>query len=117
MVIACGSNSGVRATFKDAVPQVYADMPRRKTESLSQRASRIQLLLLDVDGVLTDGSIIYADDGTELKRFHVRDGSGLKLWRQQGMRAAILSGRKSRAVAVRAKELGITPVFQGRSDK
>lgn len=92
-------------------------MPDRKPESLPQRVARIELLLLDVDGVLTDGSIIYHDTGTELKRFHVRDGSGLKFWRQMGKRAAILSGRKSRAVAVRAKELGISPVFQGRSDK
>jgi 3-deoxy-D-manno-octulosonate 8-phosphate phosphatase (KDO 8-P phosphatase) len=53
----------------------------------------------------------------ELKRFHVRDGSGLKFWRLAGNRAAILSGRTSPAVAIRAAELGINPVFQGREDK
>ena len=77
----------------------------------------IRLLLLDVDGVLTDGSIIYSDSGEELKRFHVRDGSGLKLWQSAGMHAAILSGRSSPAVVRRAAELGVSPVLQGRSDK
>jgi 3-deoxy-D-manno-octulosonate 8-phosphate phosphatase (KDO 8-P phosphatase) len=84
---------------------------------LAARAAAIELLLLDVDGVLTDGSVIYADDGTELKRFHVRDGSGLKLWRLAGKRAAIVSGRKSVAVDRRAAELGVAPVIQGRDDK
>lgn len=84
---------------------------------LAARAAAIELLLLDVDGVLTDGGVIYADDGTELKRFHVRDGSGLKLWRLAGKRAAIVSGRKSAAVERRAAELGISPVVQGRDDK
>jgi 3-deoxy-D-manno-octulosonate 8-phosphate phosphatase (KDO 8-P phosphatase) len=84
---------------------------------LPARARAIELILLDVDGVLTDGSVIYADDGSELKRFHVRDGSGLKLWRAAGKRAAIVSGRKSGAVERRAAELGISPVLQGRDDK
>src|SRR5437764_5926334 len=85
--------------------------------TLSQRAAAIELLLLDVDGVLTDGSIVYADDGVEIKAFHVRDGSGLKLWQLQGKRAAVISGRRSRAVEVRAAELGIDPVIQGAADK
>src|SRR4051794_41801984 len=72
-------------------------MSQLTADELTSRAARIRLLLLDVDGVLTDGSIIYADDGTELKRFHVRDGSGLKLWRLAGNRAAVLSGRTSPA--------------------
>ncbi|MBM3979465.1 MAG: phenylphosphate carboxylase subunit delta [Planctomycetes bacterium] len=84
---------------------------------LAARAAAIELLVLDVDGVLTDGSVIYADDGSELKRFHVRDGSGLKLWRAAGKRAAIISGRKSVAVERRAAELGVAPVLQGRDDK
>ena len=84
---------------------------------LPARAAAIELLLLDVDGVLTDGSVIYADDGSELKRFHVRDGSGLKLWHAAGKRSAIVSGRKSVAVERRASELGIRPVLQGRDDK
>lgn len=84
---------------------------------LTERAARIELLLLDVDGVLTDGGVVYLDDGRELKRFHVRDGSGLKLWRAAGKRAAIVSGRSSPAVERRAAELGIVPVLQGRDDK
>lgn len=84
---------------------------------LAARAAAIELLLLDVDGVLTDGSVVYADDGTELKRFHVRDGTGLKLWRAAGKRSVIVSGRKSVAVERRAAELGIDPVLQGRDDK
>ena len=84
---------------------------------LAARAARVRLLLLDVDGVLTDGRIVYADDGAELKRFHVRDGSGLKLWHAAGKRSAIVSGRKSAAVERRAGELGIRPVLQGRDDK
>jgi 3-deoxy-D-manno-octulosonate 8-phosphate phosphatase (KDO 8-P phosphatase) len=84
---------------------------------MNERAARIELLLLDVDGVLTDGSITYTDAGEELKRFHVRDGSGLKLWRAAGHRAAIVSGRASPAVTRRAAELGVAPVLQGREDK
>jgi 3-deoxy-D-manno-octulosonate 8-phosphate phosphatase (KDO 8-P phosphatase) len=84
---------------------------------LAARAAKIELLLLDVDGVLTDGSIMYTDAGAEVKRFHVRDGSGLKLWHLAGKRSAIVSGRKSQAVERRAAELGIAPVLQGQSDK
>ena len=90
-------------------------MPNPST--FARRAARIELLLLDVDGVLTDGGIYYTDSGIELKRFHVRDGSGLKYWRLAGKRAAIVSGRKSAAVDVRAAELGITPVLQGYAEK
>ncbi len=88
-----------------------------QTTELAMRASALELLLLDVDGVLTDGSIFYADDGAELKRFHVRDGSGLKLWHSAGKRSALVSGRTSLAVDRRASELGIRPVLQGRDDK
>jgi 3-deoxy-D-manno-octulosonate 8-phosphate phosphatase (KDO 8-P phosphatase) len=90
-----------------------ADSPDR----LSQRCAPIELLLLDVDGVLTDGGIIYGDDGVELKEFHVRDGAGLQLWRRAGKRAAILTGRTSRVVEVRAAEVGISTVLQGAADK
>ena len=79
--------------------------------------ARVQLLLLDVDGVLTDGRIVYTDAGQEVKAFHVRDGSGLKFWRRSGRRVAILSGRSSPAVARRAAELGIDPVVQGADEK
>ncbi len=92
-------------------------MPTANRVPLAERIAAVRLLVLDVDGVLTDGSIVYSDGGEELKRFHVRDGSGLKLWRTAGFHAAILSGRSSPAVTRRAGELGLTPVLQGRSDK
>jgi YrbI family 3-deoxy-D-manno-octulosonate 8-phosphate phosphatase len=88
-----------------------------RTDGLSQRCLAIELLLLDVDGVLTDGGIIYGDDGVELKVFHVRDGSGLKIWHCAGKRSALISGRSSRVVEVRAAELAISVVLQGASDK
>lgn len=77
----------------------------------------VRLLVLDVDGVLTDGSIVYSDAGEELKRFHVRDGAAIKLWQRAGHAVAFLSGRSSPAVSRRAAELGVTLVLQGRADK
>jgi 3-deoxy-D-manno-octulosonate 8-phosphate phosphatase (KDO 8-P phosphatase) len=85
--------------------------------TLAERCAGIELLVVDVDGVLTDGSVVYTDNGVEVKAFHVRDGSGLKLWRLAGKTAALISGRTSRAVEVRAAELGIAPVVQGAADK
>ena len=82
-----------------------------------ERCARIDALVLDVDGVLTDGSIVYTDAGVELKAFHVRDGSGLKLWELEGKRTAIITGRQSPIVERRAKELGISHVVQGAADK
>ena len=67
---------------------------------LRARCAAIDLLVLDVDGVLTDGGIIYTDAGAELKQFHVRDGSGLKIWQFVGKRTAIITGRTSRVVEV-----------------
>jgi 3-deoxy-D-manno-octulosonate 8-phosphate phosphatase (KDO 8-P phosphatase) len=87
------------------------------SKSVAGRCSRIELLVLDVDGVLSDGAIIYADTGMELKHFHVRDGSGLKIWHASGKRTAIITGRNSRVVEMRAAELGIETVIQGAADK
>jgi 3-deoxy-D-manno-octulosonate 8-phosphate phosphatase (KDO 8-P phosphatase) len=87
------------------------------SDEIVLRAAKIQLLLLDVDGVLTDGSILYTSDRIEIKRFHVRDGSGLKFWHLAGKRTAIISGRTSAAVEHRATELGISTVLQGHADK
>jgi 3-deoxy-D-manno-octulosonate 8-phosphate phosphatase (KDO 8-P phosphatase) len=88
-----------------------------KSPDLAARCGPIELLLLDVDGVLTDGVIIYDDQGVEAKHFHVRDGTAIALWRKAGKRAAILSGRGSRVVNQRARELGISPVIQGVTHK
>jgi 3-deoxy-D-manno-octulosonate 8-phosphate phosphatase (KDO 8-P phosphatase) len=84
---------------------------------LAARCAAIELLLLDVDGVLTDGVIAIDDRGVETKHFSVRDGSGISVWKRAGKRAAILSGRRSAAVDHRAAELGIAPVIQGVKDK
>jgi 3-deoxy-D-manno-octulosonate 8-phosphate phosphatase (KDO 8-P phosphatase) len=78
---------------------------------------RIKLLLLDVDGVMTDGRIIYLNDGGEAKAFDVKDGHGLKLIQRAGIRVGIITGRQSDIVARRAAELGIEIVFQGAKDK
>lgn len=85
--------------------------------TLEERAARIELLVLDVDGVLTDGKLTFAADGSELKSFHVRDGTGLVVWKLRGKHVAIISGRSSPAVNFRAAELGIDQVRQGVPDK
>ena len=90
---------------------------RRSEISLPQRCARIAMLVLDVDGVLSDGRIVYTDQGAERKAFHVRDGSGLKLWTSLGHKAGIITGRRSLIVERRAHELGITAVIQGADDK
>jgi 3-deoxy-D-manno-octulosonate 8-phosphate phosphatase (KDO 8-P phosphatase) len=77
----------------------------------------VRLLVLDVDGVLTDGRLFYGPKGELLKAFHVRDGHGIKEVMSAGITVAIISGRKSAAVAQRARELGIRHVVQGANDK
>lgn len=77
----------------------------------------IELILSDVDGVLTDGSIIYDNQGIEIKRFHVRDGFAIQLWRKAGFRFGIITARNSHIVKIRAAELGIDYVRQGSEDK
>ncbi|MBA2225636.1 KdsC family phosphatase [Thermogemmata fonticola] len=84
---------------------------------LQQRIGRIRCLVLDVDGVLTDGRLYYTAEGEQAKTFHVRDGSALRLWKLAGGCAVILSGRSSPAVACRAQELSIDVVRQGLADK
>jgi len=79
--------------------------------------SKIQLLILDVDGVLTDGGIIVHSDGTESKRFSVLDGHRIKLWQRSGGLTAIISGRETAATTIRAEQLGITHVMQGCLEK
>lgn len=85
--------------------------------TLRQRCEPIELLLLDVDGVLTNGTIVIDDHGVETKQFSVRDGAGISLWRKAGKRVAILSGRKGKAVEHRAADLKIEPVLLGIEDK
>ena len=92
-------------------------MSPESSPSLVERCRAIRLLVLDVDGVLTAGGVEFTDDGTESKSFHVRDGTGLKLWQQAGRRTAWISGRSSPSVARRAAELGVEPVIEGAGDK
>lgn len=77
----------------------------------------IQMLIFDVDGVLTDGSVFILPDGGEAKRFSVRDGSGIRIWLDLGFHVGIISGRDSPAVNHRMRELGVKHVMQGCSDK
>jgi 3-deoxy-D-manno-octulosonate 8-phosphate phosphatase (KDO 8-P phosphatase) len=82
-----------------------------------RRAENIDVLVLDVDGVLTDGRIIMDDRGRESKHFNVRDGHGIKMLLRAGMEVVFLTGRTSRVVAHRAQDLGVQEVYQGAKDK
>ena len=88
-----------------------------ETLTIEQRAARVKLLLLDCDGVLTDGRITLLDNGDEYKSFHTRDGHGLVLLHRAGLRSGIISGRTSSAVNRRANDLGISFVRQGTWNK
>jgi 3-deoxy-D-manno-octulosonate 8-phosphate phosphatase (KDO 8-P phosphatase) len=82
-----------------------------------ERARKVRVVLLDVDGVLTDGRLYMTSDGTEGRAFHVRDGHGIVMARRAGLTFGILSGRTSKVVSDRAAELGIEEVHQGVADK
>lgn len=84
---------------------------------IENRAKKIRALILDVDGVLTDGRVTYVSGGGESKSFHVRDGLGVQLMLAARIRVAILSGRESEVVERRGRELGIDPIVQGIDDK
>jgi 3-deoxy-D-manno-octulosonate 8-phosphate phosphatase (KDO 8-P phosphatase) len=86
---------------------------RGSPEEVKERAARIRILLLDVDGVLTDGGILLHPDGEESKVFNVRDGLGIRLLQRAGVEVGFISGRNSRVVARRAEDLGIELVVQG----
>ncbi|MBN1883225.1 MAG: HAD-IIIA family hydrolase [Deltaproteobacteria bacterium] len=82
-----------------------------------EKAERIKLIIFDVDGVLTDGSIIIHADRSESKEFNVKDGHGIKLAMRAGIQAAVITGRKSDVVGYRVEELGIEHLFQGKLEK
>lgn len=88
-----------------------------RQDPLHDLAQSINGIVLDVDGVLTDGKIIYGSDGSEYKHFHVQDGGSLKLLAAQGIALAIITGRSSSIVQRRAEDLGIVHVSQGADDK
>ena len=83
----------------------------------STRAARIKFIAFDVDGVMTDGGLLYTGDGVEAKTFNVQDGLGIRLAQQAGLELAIITGRNSSVVAARAADLGIAHVYQGVTDK
>jgi len=84
---------------------------------LDERCQPIEVVLSDVDGVLTDGRVVLDSRGIETKRFHVRDGMGIALWQKAGYRFAMVTRRSSQAVKIRAAELGVESVRQGADDK
>jgi 3-deoxy-D-manno-octulosonate 8-phosphate phosphatase (KDO 8-P phosphatase) len=86
-------------------------------ERVMQKAATIKLLALDVDGVLTDGRLYFAENGDEIKIFDTQDGHGIKMLQSAGVLCAIITGRTTALVERRAKNLGITHLLQGREDK
>lgn len=84
---------------------------------LAQRILALRLVAFDVDGILTDGGLYLTDSGEEMKRFNSLDGHGLKMLKASGVETAIITGRTSRCVELRAKNLGITHLYQGVEDK
>lgn len=82
-----------------------------------ERAKKIKLLACDVDGVLTDGRIYISDMGEECKAYNIRDGLGMKLLQECGVKLALVSGRTSRSVEARAQDIGIAMLYQGVDDK
>lgn len=91
----------------------YAPIP----PDVAERASRVRVVVFDVDGTLTDGRLWYAEDGRETKVFHVHDGLGLKRLQENGVKVAIITARISHPVSLRAEELGIQHVYQGQKNK
>lgn len=85
--------------------------------SLTERIKPLRLVAFDVDGVLTDGGLYLSDSGEEFKRFNSQDGHGLKMLKNSGIELAIITGRTSKCVELRAKNLGITRLYQGVEDK
>jgi 3-deoxy-D-manno-octulosonate 8-phosphate phosphatase (KDO 8-P phosphatase) len=93
------------------------DELRREKETMSKDLSAIRMLVLDVDGILTDGCIWMGTDGTHFKKFSILDGAGIKEWLRAGLLLAIISGHESNATVHRFKALGVEDVFVGVTDK
>ena len=95
------------------MPNLYSSI----SPALEERARRIELIVLDVDGTLTDGLLVFTDSGEEIKRFHVRDGHGIVMARRVGLKFVAVSGRRSRATLKRMREWGIEETHQKIWDK
>ena len=92
-------------------------MNTKSNQDIIEKAKLIKLMVFDVDGVFTDGSLYYHDSGQETKAFNTQDGHGVKMLHQQGIETAIITGRTSNIVVNRAQNLGISRLLQGREDK
>ena len=92
-------------------------LSKKSNTTQQKKLKQIRMIIMDVDGVLTDGSIIYSSDGLEFKRFHVHDGYGIFRGREKGLMFSIISGRTSKVTSIRAKKLEIADLYQGDSDK
>ena len=86
-------------------------------EGVEDKIKKIKMLIFDIDGVMTDGRIIFSSDGTEIKFFDVRDGFGIRLAQRAGLKVALVSGRSCEANIQRAQELGIEDIYQDAHDK
>jgi 3-deoxy-D-manno-octulosonate 8-phosphate phosphatase (KDO 8-P phosphatase) len=92
-------------------------LEREGPDGALARAKDLKLMIFDVDGVLTDGTLYYSERGEELKAFNIQDGLGIRLLKQYGVEVALITARNSRAVELRAANLGIAQLFQGVEDK
>jgi 3-deoxy-D-manno-octulosonate 8-phosphate phosphatase (KDO 8-P phosphatase) len=114
-VVRCPSVFCTSTTFSRRA--LFSHSVKRVPIAVRKKAARIRLLLLDVDGVLTDGGIMVDDRGLETKRFDVRDGLGIALLIRAGIEVGFITGRSSRVVTRRARELKVRMVYQGVQDK
>src|SRR5476649_807114 len=92
-------------------------LTRESLEGALKRAKGVKLMIFDVDGIMTDGTLYYSERGEELKAFNVRDGHGIKMLKQYGVEIALITARRSRAVELRAANLGIAHLYHGVEDK
>jgi 3-deoxy-D-manno-octulosonate 8-phosphate phosphatase (KDO 8-P phosphatase) len=92
-------------------------LAREGLDGALKRAKGLKLMIFDVDGVMTDGTLYYSERGEELKAFNIQDGHGVKMLRQYGVEVALITARRSRAVELRAANLGIAHLYQGAEDK
>jgi len=96
---------------------VDSSLLREGLDGALARARQLKLMIFDVDGVMTDGTLYYSERGEELKAFNIQDGLGIKMLRQYGIEVALITARTSRAVELRAASLGIAHLHQGAEDK
>jgi 3-deoxy-D-manno-octulosonate 8-phosphate phosphatase (KDO 8-P phosphatase) len=96
---------------------VDGTLQRESVDGALERARGLKLMIFDVDGIMTDGTLYYSEHGEELKAFNIQDGHGIKMLKQYGVEVALITARRSRAVDLRAANLGIAHLYQGVEDK